>query len=341
MADTPAMKSPESRAARARRIVMLTYPGGQILDVTGPLEVFAIADSQLGNSTADRPGYAIELVAAEAGPVAMSSGLRLVADRAMHSVRGPVDTLIVAGGTGTAEAVRDPELLSWIRRTARRSRRVASVCSGAILLAEAGLLDGKRATTHWAYCERMAATYPRVRVDADPIYVRDGNVYTSAGVTAGMDLALALVEEDHGRDLALAVARRLVLFLKRPGGQSQFSVQLASQSAERRPIRDLLSWMSEHPSEDLSVEALAARAAMSARNFARVFRQEVGFTPARYVERTRVEAARRRLEEGDAGVDAIAEASGFGSAETMRRAFLRNLEVGPAEYRNRFRTVAA
>jgi transcriptional regulator GlxA family with amidase domain len=221
---------------------------------------------------------------------------------------------------------------------APRVRRLGSVCSGAFLLAEAGLLDGRRATTHWGWCKVLAERHPAVRVDPDPIFVRDGNVYTSAGVTAGMDLALALVEEDHGRALALQVARQLVLFLRRPGGQSQFSAQLAVQSADREPLRDLQAWIAEHPGLDLSVPSLARRVAMSPRNFARVFARELGTTPARFVERVRVEAARRRLEESAHGVDMVAAECGFGTAESMRRAFLRTLHVPPSAYRSRFRT---
>jgi transcriptional regulator GlxA family with amidase domain len=211
------------------------------------------------------------------------------------------------------------------------------VCTGAFVLAEAGLLDGRRATTHWEWCDALAARFPRVQVDRDPIFVRDGNVYTSAGVTAGMDLALALVEEDHGRALALEVARQMVLFLRRPGGQSQFSAALAAQSADREPLRDLQAWIAEDPGRDCSVPALARRVAMSPRNFARVFTREVGSTPGQFVERMRVEAARRRLEESADGVDNIASRCGFGTAETMRRAFLRTLRVPPSAYRSRFR----
>jgi transcriptional regulator GlxA family with amidase domain len=210
------------------------------------------------------------------------------------------------------------------------------VCSGAFLLAEAGLLDGRRATTHWSVCHTLADRYPAVTVEAEPIYVRDGDVWTSAGVTAGMDLALALVEEDHGRDVALEIARRFVLFLRRPGTQAQFSAQLAAQWAERDVLREIQSHVAEHPDDDLSVEALAARAGMSVRNFARSFRAEVGTTPARYVEGVRIEAARRRLEESDEGVESVAASCGFGTAETMRRSFIRALRVPPAEYRRRF-----
>jgi transcriptional regulator GlxA family with amidase domain len=319
-----------------RRVAVVAYPGVQMLDVTGPLEVFAAA-----SRLARRPAYAVEVLAASAGPVTTQSGVRLVADRAWAAVARGIDTLLVGGGTGTADAMEDRALLAWLRRMAPRVRRLGSVCSGTFLLAEAGLLDGKRATTHWSVCDRLAARYPAVRIESDPIFVRDGNVYSSAGVTAGIDLALALVEEDHGRELALQTARQLVVFLKRPGGQSQFSAQLAAQAAEREPLRDLQAWIGDHPAADCSIAALARRVAMSPRNFARVFGREVGVTPARFVETTRVESARRRLEESADGVEAVAARAGFGTAESMRRAFLRTLGVPPSAYRGRFRTALA
>jgi transcriptional regulator GlxA family with amidase domain len=319
-----------------RRVALVTFPEGQTLDVTGPFEVFAAASEWLARERPGEPAYAPEILALRAGPVRMSSGLELVATRALRDAREPIDTLVVAGGQGTPVALRERELVAWIAAAAPRARRVCSVCTGTFLLAEAGLLEGRRVTTHWNSCEPLARRYPGVTVDPDPIFVRDGNVWTSAGVTAGMDLALALVEEDHGRDCALAVARRLVLFLKRPGGQSQFSAELAHQMAEREPLRELQSWMHEHVGDDLSVPVLARRAGMSPRNFARVFTREVGMTPARYVEALRVEAARRRLEESRGGVAGVASACGFGSEESMRRAFLRSLRVSPSEYRARF-----
>jgi transcriptional regulator GlxA family with amidase domain len=288
------------------------------------------------------PGYAVELLSS-AGPGAfrLSCGVELLARGLPRRGEAPPDTLIVAGGVGVEAALGDRALLAFLRAAAPRVRRLASVCTGAFLLAEAGLLDGRRATTHWAYCAELARRHPRVRVEPDPIYVRDGCVYTSAGVTSGMDLALALVEEDLGREAALTVARWLVLFLKRPGGQSQFSAQLAAQLAAREPIQELQAWIVENVHGDLSVAALAARAGMSPRNFARVFAREVGATPARFVETARVEAARRRLEEhGAQGVEAVAAACGFGSAETMRRAFLRRVRVSPADYRSRFQAAA-
>jgi len=324
------------------RIAMAVYPGVQVLDVTGPLEVFANANRRLDQAGDRRAArYALEIAARAAGPVRTTSGIELVATRAFGDVRGALDTLLVAGGDGVADALRDRELVAFVRRRARHARRVASVCTGTFLLAEAGLLDGRRATTHWAACARLAARHPGVRVESDPIFVRDGKYWSSAGVCAGMDLALALVEQDHGRELALTVARHLVLFLKRPGGQSQFSAELAAQATEHDAIRGVQAFAREHLARRLDVRALAKRAAMSPRNFARVFAREVGETPARWIERARVEAARRLLEESAASVDEVAARCGFASTEVLRRAFLRRVRVSPAAYRGRFRSAAA
>jgi transcriptional regulator GlxA family with amidase domain len=313
-----------------RRIVIVAFDGIQSLDVTGPAEVFSIATRFFG------AGYALELVTPSGAPARSLSGLSLNADHAIDGVRGAIDTLIVAGGAGATAAARDERLIAWLARAAGRSRRVASVCTGAFLLAEAGLLDGRRATTHWSECTKLAERYPRVEVDPDPIFVRDGKVSTSAGVTAGMDLALALVDEDHGPDVALKTARSLVLFVRRPGGQSQFSAQLRAAPARREPLRDVQAHIAEHPGADLSVPALAARAYMSERNFARAFRAETGMTPAAYVEAIRVERARRELETTDLAVEAVAARCGFGTVETMRRAFSRRVGVNPTAYRERF-----
>jgi len=322
---------------RTRRVVMLAFPDAQVIDITGPLEVFGRAARLLIDERGWRvPAYTVEIAAAKAGPFATSSGIRLIADRSIARVRGPIDTLLVAGGRGTTAAIRDRKLIDWLRANAKRARRLCSVCTGAFLLAEAGLLDGLSATTHWRQCDRLAARYPAVSVETDPIFVRAGRIFTSAGVTAGIDLALALLDDDHGREVALAVARELVMFLRRPGGQSQFSVQLSAQQADREPLRDLQRWIADHLGGDLSVEALARRAAMSPRNFARVFAREVGMTPGEFVENSRVEAARRRLEESAEGVDSIASACGFGTRESMRRAFIRTLHVPPSAYRSRF-----
>jgi len=319
-----------------RRVWIVAFPGAQVLDVTGPWEVFALAN-RAGDTRA--PRYAVSVVAPSAGAIATSGGLALVAQRTLAQATGPVDTLIVAGGEGTRPHRRDGRLVRWIARAARRARRVASVCTGAFLLAEAGLLDGRRATTHWAMCDALARRFPAVRVERDPIFVRDGHVFTSAGITAGIDLALQLVEEDCGRDVALTVARWLVMFLRRPGGQSQFSAQLSAQLAERDGLRDVQGWIAEHPEAELTVPALARRAHMSPRNFARAFRRETGVTPAAYVEAQRVEAARRLLETTAGNVAEVATACGFGRPETMHRAFRRVVHIAPAQYRRHFRTM--
>jgi transcriptional regulator GlxA family with amidase domain len=318
-----------------RRVVIVAFPRVQTLDVHGPAEVFTTATQVSG-----RDGYSVEVVASRPGPIPTSS-VALYPDRTLERCRGPIDTLLVAGGRGVQVAAEDEQLVRWVRAAAKRSERVASVCTGAFLLARAGLLEGRRATTHWASCGELARRHPGVDVESDPIFVRDGNVITSAGVTAGMDLALSLVEEDLGREVALETARWLVLFLKRPGGQAQFSAQLAAQMADREPLRDLQEWLPDHLDEDLSVPALARRASMSERNFARAFRDETGMTPAAYVEVARVESARMALETGDLPVESIARAAGFGTVETMRRAFRRRVGVSPNGYRGRFSSEAA
>ena len=329
---------PAARRDATRRMAIFTYPGAQTLDVTGPFEVFCGASAWLAHQRGRRtPAYTVEVLARRAGPVRMASGLTLVADRSFHEVRGRLDTLLVSGGsTGRREAMADPKLLPWLRRMEPRVRRLGSVCTGAFFLAEAGLLDGRRATTHWIRARQLAERHPRVEVDPDAIFVRDGKVATSAGVTAGMDLALALVEEDHGREVALGVARQLVMFLKRPGGQSQFSAHLEAQARASGPLAGCPDWISQRLEGDLSVAALARRFAMSPRNFARVFVREFGVTPAKYVERARVERARACLEDARRSLDEVAETCGFGNEERMRKTFLRHLRVLPREYRRCF-----
>jgi transcriptional regulator GlxA family with amidase domain len=317
----------------ARRIVLLAFDRLQALDLVGPAEVFSMA------SRISQGAYTTEVVASRKHELSTSSGLHLRPDRSLAGCRGQIDTLVVVGGEGVPDALADGTVVPWIERAASRSRRVASVCNGAFLLARAGLLDGRRATTHWSACETLQRHHPDVEVDQDAIFVKDGDVYTSAGVTAGMDLSLALVEEDLGRRTALEVARWLVLFLKRPGGQSQFSAQLSAQIAEREPLRDLQAWIADNLDADLSVPALAERACMSPRNFARAFRREVGVTPASYVEAVRVEAARVALDGTREPIESIALRCGFGTVETMRRAFHRRLGVGPSSYRERFLTL--
>ncbi|MGD3108386.1 GlxA family transcriptional regulator [Streptomyces sp. YGL11-2] len=311
-----------------RDVLVVLFDGVQSLDVSGPVEVFSGACHGV-------PGaYRIRTASLDGAPVRTTSGLTLTPDLTLDAATPP-HTLVVPGGEGTDTP--DPRLVDWLRANARRTRRTVSVCSGAFLLAAAGLLDGRRATTHWSLCDALARRHPAVRVEPEPIYVRDGDVATSAGVTAGIDLALALVEEDLGRDLALTVARHLVVFLRRPGNQTQFSAQLAAQTAQRRPLRDVQQWISENPAADLSVDALAARAGLSPRHFARAFRDEVGTTPGRYVDRVRLEAARRRLEDTADGIEQVSRRCGYGTPEAMRRAFLRALGASPAEYRRRFR----
>lgn len=314
-----------------RRIEILTFPGGQLLDVAGPLQVFATANdlAQIGR----RPlPYETVVVAAE-GSVVTTSGLALAASPLPAPDR-PLHTLVVAGGRGVNDACRDGTLVAWVRQRAAAAQRVASVCSGAFLLAAAGLLDGRRAATHWGRCAEFRAMFPQVRLEPDPIYVRDGEVWSSAGVTAGIDLALALVEADLGREPALAVARQLVVFLKRPGGQAQFSAALGLQEQDGRFDR-LHGWIVENLRGDLSLERLAGQANMSLRSFARHYRQATGRTPARAVEEIRIETARRLLEQG-VSVAQAGRRCGFGSEETLRRAFLRRLGTSPQAYRERF-----
>ena len=248
---------------------------------------------------------------------------------------GDPDVLIVPGGEGARHP--DPELVSWLRARGHQAGQLVSVCTGAFLLAEAGLLDGRRVTTHWSRCDDLRRQYPAVQVDPEPIFVKDGRIATSAGITAGIDLALALVEDDLGRDTALAVARQLVVFLRRPGNQAQFSAQLSAQVAQRAPLRDVQQWIADHPAADLSVQALASQASLSPRQFARAFAAEVGIPPGRYVDRVRLETARRRLEDTADGIEQTARSCGYGTPEAMRRAFVRVLGVSPGEYRRRFR----
>ncbi|MBA2523322.1 MAG: GlxA family transcriptional regulator, partial [Solirubrobacterales bacterium] len=309
------MSSPQST-------VVVAFDGVQGLDVTGPWEVLHTAGLIAG-----RPA-GLRLVSADGEGVRTESGLELAVDGAIDSVEA-IDTLLVAGGLGTRQVVADERLIAGIGRLAGLARRTASVCTGALLLAEAGVLDGRRATTHWGYCAEFADRYPKVDVDPDPIFIRDGDVYTSAGVTAGMDLALALVEEDHGRETALRVARMLVLYARRPGGQSQFSVQLSHGTAEGEPLRELQAWITEHLEEDLSVGALAGRMHLSERQLSRIFSREIGATPADYVEQIRIQRARALLEGGQIPVEGVAARCGFPSPEVMRRAFARRLGASP------------
>ena len=335
------LNNKEQLQARTRRVVFIAGPGTEILDLVGPFQVFARAAEMF---TRQNPGslpiYSVEVITSSPrASVVTNCGLRIAAHKTFRRVRGEIDTMLIAGGSAIENDEISIEVVQWIRKMAGRIRRIGSVCTGAMLLARAGLLDGRKVTTHWRWCELLARKCPRADVDPDPIFIRDGNVYTSAGVTAGMDLALALVEEDHGSRLALQVARNLVLYLRRPGGQSQFSAALSMQLTDRKPLRELEAWVLDNLNKPLNVPVLAERVAMSPRNFARVFTKEIKTTPAKFVERLRVEAARRRLEESRNTLEMIAGECGFGNVNSMRNVFQRALRIAPGQYRRHFRSV--
>jgi transcriptional regulator GlxA family with amidase domain len=320
----------------AMRVAVLAFPGVQMLDVAGPIDVFSEAARQ-----ARAPGaYQLEVISTVEGPIRASNGMRFHTDATIDTSAPGIDTLLVAGGPQVQTAEESQGVTQWLGEQAKQVRRLGSVCSGAFILARAGLLDGKRVTTHWNMSSKLARAFPQVKLEPDQIYVKDGPIYTSAGVTAGMDLALALVEEDFGRAIALKVARELVMFLKRPGGQSQFSAHLAAQTAQRSAIRDVQAWVLENLNQALTVEQLAAHAGMSTRNFSRIFKQETETTPADYIEMARVDTARRLLEESNTPLKRVAAWCGFGDPNALRRAFVRRLSVSPADYRRRFRNAA-
>jgi transcriptional regulator GlxA family with amidase domain len=314
-----------------KAIHVLAFANMQILDVTGPLQVFASANDLARQRGLPTP-YAPSVIASGGGAVLSSAGLAVLAEPLPQT---PSDTLIIAGGWGIYPAAEDSQLVDWVREHGTYCRRVASVCTGAFLLAASGWLDGRRVVTHWTRCEQLAAQHPNLRVEANPIFINDGPVWTSAGVTAGIDLALAMVEEDLGRDIALDVARHLVVFLKRPGGQSQFSVTLSLQQQGNR-FDELHAWIAEHLTCDLGIPTLAEQAGMSERSFIRHYRADTGQTPARAIELIRVETARRLLSDSGLPVKRIAATCGFGSEETLRRSFLRAIGVTPQAYRERF-----
>jgi transcriptional regulator GlxA family with amidase domain len=324
-------KTPQFPPKHTRRIEVLAFPDVQMLDVAGPIQVFTAANER---ATSPHAPYETRVIAPEGVEIRATSGLAF-ATEPLPDPAEPVDTLIVAGGQGVMRAAEDANLIEWLTLRAGAARRTASVCTGAFLLAAAGLLDHRRAVTHWEYCDELSRRHPAVTVEPDPIFVHDGPIWTSAGVTSGIDLSLALVEEDLGRALALSVARQLVVFLKRPGGQAQFSAALSLQSADER-FADLHNWLTGHLAEDLSLSRLAARAGMSERTFLRRYREATGVTPARAIERLRVEAARQLLADTRLPAKRIAARCGFGSEETMRRGFARLQGVTPQDYRQRF-----
>lgn len=340
-------------SGRFRRIGFLVFPDCQILDVCGPLEAFFFADHWLTTlGKTEVPGYEPIIMAQQPGPVGTMSGTEIVATHRYCEMVDSLDTLIIAGGTGVEQASKDNALVEWVRSSAPKARRVASICSGAFVLAAAGLLDRRRVTTHWMFSDLLATTYPSLEVDASQIFVRDGNIYTSGGITAGIDLALALLEEDVGPEIMLAVARTMVVFPRRPGGQSQFCAHSSllrgnhpfkplMRTGEKLEFRDLQAWMLAHPDADLSVPALADRMGMSVRNFSRLFQSEIGETPAHFAERVRAEAARCKLEQTTLPIEKIAKECGFADPERMRRTFQRLYDTSPADYRDRFRSTLA
>jgi transcriptional regulator GlxA family with amidase domain len=323
----------------SKHIVIVVPPLTSILDVTGPLEVFAKANDYMReNNHSIEKSYTIHVLSIDNITIVnTSSGLPILCEGSLSSINYEIDTIIIAG-KGDAENEIIEYLANWLKSEANKIRRIVSICAGVFVLAKAGLLDGRKATSHWKTCEKLAKLYPTISVKKDPIFVKDGNIYTSAGISTGIDLSLALVEEDFGRNIAVMVARILVLYLKRPGDQSQFSVILAHQTTDHQPIKDTQEWIMNHLSESFTIEQLAEKALMSPRNFARVFLREIGITPAKYIEQIRIETARRRLEETQLTIDEISNECGFGNADRLRRSFLRSLNTTPSDYRKKFTT---
>lgn len=323
-----------------RNIAMLVYPDCEIVDVTGPMDVFCFANIALrmaGRIAATESVYSLSLIAEQTGPVKTSSGLQIVADMAYENVTDSIDTLMVSGATHIVQGLRDEKSKQWLVQMMPKVRRMVSICTGAFLLAESGLLNGRRATTHWHYCDQLASQYRDTHIEPDKIFVRDGNIYTSGGVTAGIDLALSLVEEDWGWEVASQVARGMLIFMRRPGGQSQFSSYVFNEAKTRKDFRELQAWIVSHPEVDLNVDILADRMAMSPRNFSRLFCQEIGMTPAKFVERVRLEAARNMMLRTDLPMESVASKCGFNTSEQMRRTFQRFLKITPQEYRSNFK----
>jgi transcriptional regulator GlxA family with amidase domain len=321
----------EGGGEMAKIIAILALPDVQLLDVSGPLDVFAQANIEAG-----RPFYRLQVIACEPGVIRSSSGARLMADGVAGEKVERVDTLLVAGAPNAAQAHPGPKVLDWLRHTARHSRRYGSVCTGAFVLAATGLLRGKRITTHWAAAHELMQAFPDVIVDEDALYVRDGKVRTAAGVTAGLDLALSLVEEDLGRDIAMRVAEQLVMFFKRPGGQLQFSRHGQAHPAGRSVLQEVQRWVVKHPALDHSVSSLARHAGLSPRHFARLFQAEVGTTPAAWVEAARIATARQLLESGNEVPKQVAAQCGFANVDTLRRTFVKHVGVTPAQYRRHY-----
>jgi transcriptional regulator GlxA family with amidase domain len=318
-------------------IVMLAFPGAEIIDIAGPLDILCVAPCFLDHGFDMERRHKSLIVSEFGGPVTtVPSGISIHTEPLTAIGRRIIDTLIVPGGYDMTQALNRPKLIKWIQTVASRARRVVSICTGAFLLGEAGLLQGRRVTTHWRFVEELARRYPDIVVEPDSIFTVDDNIYTSAGITSGMDLALQLVSEDWGPERALLIARDWLLYTRRPGGQSQFSALLSTKGSERKTITDLQSWIVENLNADLTVATLAERLAMSPRHFARVFQTETGTTPARFVETVRIEAARTCLEQSSQSIESIADECGMGDSERLRRSFIRRLGVNPSDYRRRF-----
>jgi transcriptional regulator GlxA family with amidase domain len=326
-----------------RHVAMLVYPNCLMIDAIGPMEVFDFANCALqlmGRISPSEQVYSLSIVAEQNDPVKTSSGMSIVADNSYEDINEGIDTLMIAGATHHSyleEAIKNSHTLNWLIFMKSKVRRMVSICTGALILAEANLLDGRRATTHWLYCDQLALQHQNIRVEPDKIFVRDGDMYTSGGVTAGIDLALSLVEEDWGSEVAATAARGMLVFMRRPGGQSQFSTYVMKEAKTRKDFRELQAWIISNPDADLSVESLAERMTMSPRNFSRLFCQEVEMTPAKFVERVRLEAARNMMVQTDQPVESVAVNCGFSTAEQMRRSFQRLLKTTPQDYRAVFK----
>ncbi|MEQ1546965.1 GlxA family transcriptional regulator [Methyloglobulus sp.] len=323
-----------------RHIAMLTYPDCMLIDVCGPMDVFNFANHalrQMGRVSPSETSYTLTIVAEKSGPVKTSSGICIIADKGYEELDKGVDTLLVTGSASVEAAVQDTKMRNWLIHMMPKVRRMGSICSGALVLAESGLLNGRKATTHWMYCDEMAKQYSNIRVEPDKIFVRDGNMHTSGGVTAGIDLTLSLIEDDWGWEVAAGVARAMLIFMRRPGGQSQFSSYVFNEAKTRKDFRDLQAWIVSNPQADLGVEQLAERMAMSPRNFSRLFCQEIGVTPAKFVEGIRLEAARNMMLQTDLPMESVAANCGFSNAEQMRRTFQRLLKTTPQEHRSYFK----
>ncbi len=322
------------------KVAVLIYKDAQVLDFAGPIEIFESASKEAATIFGrEAPCYELSLLAEKKGPVSTSCGMKVHADVSFIDFDQPIDTVLISGGDGTPHALQNPKLMDAVKRLSQRAERITSVCSGSFFLAKAGFLDGKRATTHWAACNGFAKRYPQVQLEPDAIYVRDGNIWTSAGVTTGIDMALAMVAEDWGDDIALEIARQKVMYMVRPGGQSQFSTHLMAQRAQDPAIRKVTQWIVEHIDRPLTVPELARKSSLSERTFARRFSEELGLPPGKFIEHARLDAARHALERTRDPIDRVAFKSGFGSAERMRRVFHRHLSVSPQDYRERFRLI--